>query len=110
MDLTPSTYNLRRSTITQRPPLHSSYISSDDEEAVSNVISSPNEGLGRRELHIVDIKHQDKEQPPMKPIVASSPSWMQLGLAEMIFCLLFLAIVLAMFWFLQNTLSTTTSK
>ena len=105
LELTPTHYYLR-STLIPRSPLKSCYPSSED-ETKSNNINTPtlilNESvLSRRGLHVVD-----KKQEHLPVNLESSPSWMQLGLVEMIFCLLLLATVLLMFWLLQNTLNTT---
>lgn len=108
-DLTPSRYYLRSSTITQRPPLHTSYISSDDEETTT-APTGPVQRLSRRDLHDevappVSTK-LSKPKPQAKP---ESPAWLHLGVAEMVLCLLILALVLASFWYLQYYLKVTTS-
>lgn len=102
-DLSPSRYSLRYSTIKQRPPLHMTCFSSDDEEPIVTPfkIHSP-----------TNDTHKETLPTPSLPAMAArshSPNWMNLGVAEMILCLLMLAMVIACMWYFQNRLKTTTS-
>ena len=107
-DLTPSRYYLRSSTITQRPPLHTSYISSDDEE--TTIPPGPVQRLSRRDLHDeVAPPVSTKLSKPKSQAKSESPAWLHLGVAEMVLCLLILALVLASFWYLQHNLKVTSS-
>lgn len=95
-DLTPSQYYLRFSTIKQRPPLHSS------QEIKNKFVQQASS----------TVAHDDKiaSAVPSLPMAHSHPSWMNLGMAEMLLCLVMLALVIASLGYLQYNLKTTFSN
>lgn len=125
--ITPSRYYLRNSTVVQRPPIHSYYLSSDEEETPKG--SPVGKRLSRRELHqqskpkptpVIPVPKADTQKssspshrqlplvPPKAPpsMTSDPPHWMQLGWAEMLFCLVILGIVLLMVWIYQENVLT----
>lgn len=125
--ITPSRYYLRHSTVVQRPPMHSYYLSSDEEGTPTG--SSVGKRLSRRELHqqskpkstpVISVPKAATQEssspshrqlslvPPKLPpsMTSDPPQWMQLGWAEMLFCLVILGIVLLMVWIYQENILT----
>ena len=126
--ITPSRYYLRHSTVVQRPPMHSFYLSSDEEGTPAG--SPVGKRLSRRELHqqseskstpVIPVPKAATQEssspsrrqlslvPPKSPppsMTLDPPPWMQLGWAEMLFCLVILGIVLLMVWIYQENMLT----
>lgn len=104
-DLTPSRYYLRHTTMMQRPPLHGSCISSDDENTTPTGLVKR---MSRRDLHdeVVSSPPTKLPKPDPKP---ESPVWLNLGVAEMVLCLLILAMVIVSFWYVQSSVKVTST-
>ena len=125
-DNSPSRYNLRKTTIEQRMGIPS-YLTTDERGTSKSPLGFGFERRSIRFTEQVEIQELVGERDPLTSVPvemterdeqtdtvagAETPSWMQLGCAELVFCLFILVVIAVAIWYLSTSkfIPSTTSS